>query len=36
MPIEKVEIIQAQLGNDAGTVGMAAWSAVQQGYEIIN
>lgn len=31
MPVEKVEILPAKLGNDAGTVGMAAWSARQQG-----
>lgn len=31
MPVEKVEIVNAKLGNDAGTVGMAAWSARQQG-----
>lgn len=31
MPVEKVEVINAKLGNDAGTVGMAAWSARQQG-----
>jgi len=30
MPVEKVQIITAKLGNDAGTVGMAAWSARQQ------
>jgi glucokinase len=30
MPVEQVEIINAKLGNDAGTVGMAAWSARQQ------
>lgn len=29
MPVEKVEILTAKLGNDAGTVGMAAWSARQ-------
>lgn len=32
MPVEKVEIVMAKLGNDAGTVGMAAWSAKQCGY----
>lgn len=31
MPKEKVEFVTAKLGNDAGTVGMAAWSACQQG-----
>ena len=31
MPVEKVDIVNAKLGNDAGTVGMAAWSARQQG-----
>ena len=35
MPVEKVEILPAQLGTDAGIVGMAAWSAGKQG-EIIN
>jgi len=30
MPVEKVEIVSAMLGNDAGTVGMAAWCAHQQ------
>jgi glucokinase len=30
MPVEQVEIVNAKLGNDAGTVGMAAWSACQQ------
>ena len=34
MPVEKVDIIKAKLGNDAGTVGMAAWSALQKGVEI--
>lgn len=36
MPVEKVEIVRAKLGNDAGTVGMAAWSALQNGLEIGN
>ena len=31
MPIEKVDIVQAKLGTDAGIVGMAAWSARNQG-----
>jgi hypothetical protein len=31
MPQDKVEIIEAKLGTDAGIVGMAAWSARQQG-----
>ena len=35
MPVEKVEILPAQLGTDAGIVGMAAWSAGKKG-EIIN
>ena len=35
MPIEEVEILPAQLGTDAGIVGMAAWSAGNHG-EIIN
>ncbi|MFU8826772.1 MAG: ROK family protein [Brevefilum sp.] len=30
MPVEKVEIVSAKLGNDAGTVGMAAWCAHQK------
>ncbi|MFW5713954.1 MAG: ROK family protein [Brevefilum sp.] len=34
MPVEKVEILTAKLGSDAGIVGMAAWSARQQGIEI--
>lgn len=34
MPVEKVDIVTAKLGNDAGTVGMAAWSAVQKGIKI--
>jgi glucokinase len=33
MPAEKVDIVLGQLGNDAGTVGMAAWSARQQGLD---
>ena len=35
MPVEKVEILPAKLGTDAGIVGMAAWSAVKHG-EMIN
>lgn len=34
MPVDKVEIVPAQLGNNAGTVGMAAWSAIQKGIKI--
>ena len=34
MPVDQVEIVSAQLGNNAGTVGMAAWSAIQHGFEI--
>jgi glucokinase len=34
MPVDQVEIVSAKLGNDAGTVGMAAWSAIQHGFEI--
>ena len=34
MPIEKVEILTAKLGKDAGIVGMAAWIARKQGIEI--
>ena len=30
MPADQVEIVQAKLGNDAGTVGMAAWCAHRQ------
>lgn len=30
MPVDQVEIVPAKLGDDAGTVGMAAWSAHQQ------
>ena len=29
MPVEKVEIVNATLGNQAGIVGMAVWSARQ-------
>lgn len=35
MPVEKVDILPAKLGTDAGIVGMAAWSAGKQG-ETIN
>ena len=35
MPVDKVEILPAKLGTDAGIVGMAAWSAVKHG-EMIN
>lgn len=31
IPVEKVEIVSAKLGNDGGIVGMAAWAARQQG-----
>jgi glucokinase len=34
MPVEKVDIVRAQLGTDAGIVGMAAWSARQHGIDI--
>lgn len=34
MPVEKVEILLAKLGTDAGIVGMAAWSARQHGFDI--
>lgn len=34
MPHEKVAIIKAALGNDAGVVGMAAWSARQHGIQV--
>jgi len=34
MPVEKVEIVPAQLGTDAGIVGMAAWSARKHGFRI--
>lgn len=30
MPVDQVEIVPAKLGDDAGTVGMAAWSAHQR------
>lgn len=36
MPVEKVDIVTAKLGNDAGTVGMAAWSALQHGLGVGN
>lgn len=35
-PVEKVDIVIAKLGNDAGTVGMAAWSALQHGCDVGN
>ncbi len=31
MPADQVEIVRAKLGNNAGTVGMAAWCANRQG-----
>jgi predicted NBD/HSP70 family sugar kinase len=34
MPVEQVSIVSAKLGTEAGIVGMAAWSALQQGIEI--
>jgi glucokinase len=34
MPVDQVEIVSAKLGNNAGTVGMAAWSAIQHGFKI--
>jgi glucokinase len=34
MPVDKVDIVTARLGTDAGIVGMAAWSAQQHGLEI--
>jgi glucokinase len=34
MPLEKVELVLAKLGNDAGTIGMASWIARQQGFDI--
>lgn len=34
MPVDKVDIVTAELGTDAGIVGMAAWSARQHGIEI--
>jgi glucokinase len=34
MPVDEVEILNAQLGNKAGIVGMAAWSALKKGYPI--
>jgi glucokinase len=34
MPAEKVEILLAKLGDDAGIVGMAAWSAHKHGIAI--
>ena len=34
MPVEKVAFLTAELGNDAGIVGMAAWSAQKQGFVI--
>ncbi len=35
MPVEKINILPAKLGTDAGIVGMAAWSVGKPG-EIIN
>ncbi len=34
IPLEQVEIVSAELGNDAGTVGMAAWIARQKGINV--
>ncbi len=34
MPVEKVDIVTAKLGTDAGIVGMAAWSAREHGVDI--
>jgi glucokinase len=34
MPIDKVEILTAKLGKDAGIVGMAAWIARKQGIDL--
>jgi glucokinase len=34
MPVEKVEIVNAELGKKAGIVGMAAWSAAKKGDNI--
>ncbi len=34
MPVDKVDIITAKLGTDAGIVGMAAWSAQKHGLQI--
>jgi glucokinase len=34
VPVEKVEILPAKLGTDAGIVGMAAWSAGKHGETI--
>ena len=34
MPVEKVDIVTAKLGTNAGIVGMAAWSAQQHGFQI--
>jgi glucokinase len=27
MPVEQVEVIQSQLGNNAGVIGVACWAA---------
>ena len=27
MPVEQVEVVQAQLGDDAGVIGAAMWAA---------
>ena len=32
MPVEKVDVVQAKLGTNAGIVGMAAWRARQSGF----
>jgi glucokinase len=36
MPVDKVDIVTAKLGSNAGIVGMAAWRARQSGFEIIS
>jgi len=34
MPLDQVDIVQAELGTNGGIVGMAAWSAYQHGIEM--
>jgi glucokinase len=31
MPVEQVEVVQAELGNNSGVIGSACWAAYKQG-----
>jgi glucokinase len=35
MPVERVEVVKAELGTNAGILGMAAWRAQASGYKLI-